>query len=52
MSPRTKVLAMLAINGILMAAISWRYVHVDAAWNAWNARKELRRHLKKGGKKR
>ena len=52
MHSRTKVLALLAINGMLMAAISWRYVQVDAAWEAWNTRKEIRRHLKKPGKKR
>jgi hypothetical protein len=52
MHPRNKVLALLAVNGLLLAAISWRFVHVHAAWDAWATRNEMRAHLQKSAPKR
>jgi hypothetical protein len=42
------VLALLAINGLLMLAISWRFVKLKTAWDAWAVRAEMRNHLLSG----
>jgi hypothetical protein len=42
---RSRVLALLAINGLLMLAISWRFVTLQAAWEGWTTRQETRQLL-------
>ena len=40
MHPRRRALVLLAINGALMLAISWRFVVLKGAWEGWMARQE------------